>query len=91
MKKLKPTKDRLLVEPIRDETTTVRGIHIPQAHRDSQASIDCLVLGKGPDCKVEVVIGDRVIINRYSGIDVKSGSRSYKIMPPADVLAVVTQ
>lgn len=89
MKKLIPTGERILVEPIRDDTSTVRGIFIPEAHRESQPSIDCIVVAKGSRVKLDVKIGDRVIVNRFSGLDVKMADKTFKLMSPIDVLAII--
>lgn len=89
MKKLIPTGERILVEPIRDDTSTVRGLFIPEAHRESQPSIDCLVMAKGSRVKLDVNIGDRVVVNRFCGIDVKMADKTFKLVSPNDLLAII--
>lgn len=87
--KIRPTKDCLLVEPIKHNTETVRGLHIPQAYQDTQLSIDCIVLEKGPKAIADVKIGDRVLIERYKGTEVQFGRRTFKLIPSTELLAII--
>ena len=86
---MKPTRDQILVEPIQHSTETVRGIHIPEAHRDNQLSIDCIVLAKGPKALDEVKVGDRVLIERFKGTEVHRGQKVFKLIPSTEVLALI--
>lgn len=86
---MKPTKDRILVEPLKLPDDAVRGIHIPQAHRERQPSIDCIVVAVGPQSTLDVKVGDRVLIERSQGTDIHQGSRKFKLMEPRDILAII--
>lgn len=86
---INPTRNQILVEPIKHGTEAVRGIHIPEAHRETHGSMDCIVLAKGPKSKTDLKIGDRVIVDRYSGIDVKHRGRDYKLVPDKEILAII--
>jgi co-chaperonin GroES (HSP10) len=89
MNKIKPTRSSLLGEPIRHSTETVRGLHIPEAHREQQLSIDCIVLEKGPKAIADVRCGDRVLIERFKGTEVRQGKRVFIIIPSNEVLAII--
>lgn len=89
MRILRPLRNCVLVEPIRHGTETVRGIHIPEAHRDSHPSMDAIVLARGPKASDEIKVGDRVVIDRFSGIDVKHKGRDFKLIPSPDLLAII--
>lgn len=89
MRKLKPTKNKILVEPIRHSDDVVRGVFIPEAHRDAHPSIDCIVVSKGPKATPDVMIGDRVLIDRYQGTDVNMGGKTFKLVTEKELLAII--
>ena len=86
---MKPTKDNVLVEPIQHSTETVRGLHIPEAHREQQLSIDCIVLAKGPTASDEILVGSRVLIERYKGTEIRQGKKVFQLIPSTQVLAII--
>ncbi len=43
----------------------------------------------GKEVKMEVKIGDKVIISKYSGTEVKFDGQEYTILKQGDILAVV--
>ena len=86
---MKPTKSNVLVEPIQHSTETVRGIHVPEAHREQQLSIDCIVIAKGPTASDEILVGGRVLIERFKGTEVHRGKKVFKLIPSTEVLALL--
>lgn len=88
MKLLTPTKGRVLVEPIKPDGGSVHGIIIPEAHQD-KASSEAIVVRLGIGCKAEVKIGDRILMNRFSGEDVHIGRRPYKMLTKEEILATI--
>lgn len=89
MRKLKPCRNQLLVEPIRHSDDVVRGVFIPEAHRDQHPSIDCIVVSKGPKATDDVKIGDRVLMERYQGTDVNMGGKIFKLVTEKELLAII--
>lgn len=86
MKLLTPTKGRVLVEPILD--SGMRGvIHIPENSRD--ASSEAIVVNLGVNCEAEVKIGDRIVMNRFSGQEVHIAGKPYKILDKEEILATI--
>lgn len=88
MKLLTPTKGRVLVEPIKPDGKSVAGIFIPEAHRDTKSS-EAIVVRLGVDCKAEVKIGDRILMNRFSGEDIHINLRPYKMLTKEEILATI--
>ena len=43
----------------------------------------------GKEIKMEVKVGDKVILNKYSGTEVKLGKDEYVIAKQSDILAIV--
>lgn len=89
MRKLTPTGNKILVEPIRHSDDVVRGVFIPESHRDQHPSIDCIVVSKGPKATDTVSIFDRVLIDRYQGTDVSMGGKTFKLVTEKELLAII--
>lgn len=80
---IKPTGIRLLVAPIVEKHKGL--IHIPEAHIERATCGEVVAVGP----KVEhVVIGDRVLFNRYAGTPIESDGRRLIIMTTDDIVAV---
>ena len=58
--KIKPLKDRVVLEQLQKETTTVSGIVL--AAPDREAQTEAIVIAIGPDVE-EVVVGDKVLVD----------------------------
>lgn len=87
MLKFTPTKGRVLVEPIVPTETTVGGIVVPSNATDKPT--EGIVVALSQNNKAEVKIGDRVVFNRFTGIDVKIGKALCKMLEPNELLAIV--
>jgi chaperonin GroES len=92
---LKPLGDRLIVEPLEEEETTVSGIVLPDTAKEKPQRGRVLAVGPGPRdedgnyIKMELVEGDEIIYSKYGGTDIKLGADEYLILRESDVLAKV--
>ena len=92
---LKPLGDRVLVEPAEERETKKGGIIIPDSAKEkpTEGVIVALGTGKtddnGKKVPFEVKKGDRVLISKYGGTEVKLNGKEYKILKSDDILAVV--
>ena len=92
---LKPLGDRVLVEPVEEKEVKKGGIIIPDTAKEkpTEGLIIALGTGKtddnGKKVPFEVKKGDRVLISRYGGTEVKLNGKEYKILNSDDILAVV--
>lgn len=92
--KLKPLFDKVVLKKVEVVETTKAGIILPgSAQEKPQVSV---VVAVGPGGLVdgkEVVMtlneGDKVIVGKYSGTEVKIDGVEYQIVSQSDVLAVV--
>lgn len=92
--KLKPLLDKVVIKKEEAVEATKSGIVLPgSAQEKPQVSV---VVAVGPGGLVdgkEVVMtlkeGDRVIVGKYSGTEVKLDGVEYTIVSQADILAVV--
>ncbi len=93
--KIKPLGDRILVEYIEEDEQVRGGIIIPDSakERPQEAKVIALGTGKtGEDGKkeaFEVKVGDRVLVSKYGGTEVKIDGKEYTILRQDDILGVV--
>src|SRR5919204_5722620 len=92
---LQPLGDRLIVEVIDEEETTLSGIVLPDTAKEKPQRGRVLAVGPGPRdedgnyIKMDVETGDEVIFSKYGGAEIKLGTDEYLILRESDVLAKV--
>ncbi len=92
---VKPLGDRVLVEPVEEKEVKKGGIIIPDSAKEKPTEGVIRALGTGKkddDGKVqpfEVKIGDRVLISKYGGTEIKVDGKEYKLLNADDILAVI--
>jgi chaperonin GroES len=91
---LKPLGDRLIIEILDEEETTVSGIVLPDTAKEKPQRGKVLAVGPGKyeDGKLvplDVNVGDEVIYSKYGGTEIKVGIDEYLILRESDVLAKV--
>jgi chaperonin GroES len=84
--KFKPVGNKILIEAITPEATTKGGIYIPEAHQDASSDYVVVKIGTGD---FEVKVGDRVIINRFDGIQITISGKPFKLVEDRDILAII--
>ena len=93
--KIKPIGDRVLVEHLEEKEQVRGGIIIPDSAKEKPQEAKVIALGtgkKGDDGKVtpfEVKVGDRVLISKYGGTEVKLDERKYTLVREDDILGVI--
>jgi chaperonin GroES len=93
---LQPLGDRLIVETLEDEETTVSGIVLPDTAKEKPQRGRILAVGpgarndKGELVPMEVAKGDEIIFSKYGGTEIKLGVDEVLILRESDVLAKVT-
>ena len=92
--KLKPLADRVVLKQIEAEEKTQGGIILTSADKEKPEIYEVVVVGPGglvdgEEVKMELVPGQRVIMGKYTGTNVKLEGETYTIVRQSDVLAVV--
>ena len=93
--KIQPLGDRLLVEPAEEEEVKKGGIIIPDSAKEKPQEGKVVALGtgktddNGKKVPFEVKKGDRVLVSKYGGTEIKLDGKEYKIMNSDDILAVL--
>lgn len=91
---LKPLGDRVVLKFIEAEETTKGGIILAAAAQEKPQIAEVISVGPGgvvdgKDVIMEVEEGDRVILSKYSGTEVKIDNEEYTICRQGDILAIV--
>lgn len=92
--KIRPLADRVVVKMLENEETTKSGIVLPGTAKEKPQMAQVLAVGPGgvvdgKEIKMEVKVGDKVIMSRYAGTEVKIDGEELTILRQSDVLAVV--
>ena len=94
--KIQPLADRILVRRIEEKETVRGGIIIPDTAKEKPQEGEVVAVGPGrmgDDGKrfiMEVKKGDRVLIGKYSGTEVKIDGVEHVIVREDEVLAIVS-
>ena len=87
---IKPLQDRVVVKMTEAEETTTGGIILSAAAKEKPQVAEVVAVGPGKaDVTMGVKVGDKVLISKYSGTEVKLDGAEYTIVKMEDVLAVV--
>lgn len=87
---IKPLADRVLLKQIEAEETTASGIILAAAAQEKPEISEVVAVGPGTEKNpMTVKVGDKVIISKYSGTQVKLDGEEYTITEVKDLLAVV--
>jgi chaperonin GroES len=93
--KLRPLGDRVLVKRVEGKDRVKGGIIIPDSAKEKPQEGIVVALGEGRKLKsgkvlpFEVAVGDRVVIEKYTGSDVTLDDEDYTIIKQDGVLAVL--
>ena len=88
--KLRPLADRVLLKEEKAETTTKSGILLPESAQEKTQTAKVEAVGPGTEKeKITVKVGDRVMYDKYSGVQVKMDGEDYLIGKNSDIIAVV--
>lgn len=92
---LEPLGDRVIVEPGEGEEKTASGIVIPDTAKEKPQEGKVIAAGpgrlddNGKRVPMEVKKGDRILMGKYAGTEVKIDGVEHIIMREEDVLAVI--
>lgn len=93
---IKPIGDRVLVKPLEEKETKAGGIIIPDTAKEKPQEGEIVALGTGKlddeGKKIEFTVkkGDKVLISKYGGTEVKIDGDQYLIMREDDILGIIS-
>jgi chaperonin GroES len=92
---IRPLYDRIVVKRIEEEETVKGGIIIPDSAKEKPQEAEVVAAGNGKrldDGKLiplDVKVGDRILIGKYSGNEIKLDGDEYLILREDEVLGVL--
>ncbi len=91
---IKPLADRVVIRFVEAEETTKSGIILAAAAKEKPQVAEIVAVGPGgivdgKEVSMYVKVGDKVLITRYGGTEVKLDGVEYTIVRQNDILAVV--
>lgn len=93
--KIQPLGDRVLVEPVKEEESKKGGIIIPDTAKEKpqQGKVIAVGTGKLDDngklIPFNVKKGDRILMPKYGGTEVKINDKEYQILREEDILGIL--
>ena len=87
---LKPMNDNVLLRQHEAAETTVSGIILATANKEKPAIYEVVAVGPGTkEVTMTVAQGDRVVVGKFVGSEIKLDGEEYIIVRQSDILAVV--
>ncbi len=91
---IKPLFDKVVLKSCAVEETTKSGILLAGSAKEKPQMSEVVAVGpgglvNGNEVKMTVKVGDKVIVGKYSGTEVKLDGEEYSIVSQSDILAVV--
>ncbi len=93
---IKPLADRVVIKAVEAEETTKSGIILTAAAQEKPSVAEVVAVGPGgvvdgKEIEMFVEVGQKVLISKYSGTEVKVDGEEYSIVKQEDILAVVEE
>ncbi len=91
---IKPLADRVVIQMQEAEETTKSGIILAGSAKEKPEVAQVVAVGPGgivdgKEVVMELKVGDKVLISKYAGTEVKIDGEEYTILRQSDVLAIV--
>ena len=89
---LKPMADNVLLKANEAPEATASGILIAATSKEKPTIYEVVAVGPGTkDVTMAVAAGDKVVVSKFTGTDIKLDGEDYKFVKHDDILAVVTE
>ena len=92
---VKPLGDRVLIQPLEEKEGKKGGIIIPDTAKEKpqEGTVVAVGTGKlddsGKKIKLNVKVGDKVLISKYGGTEIKIDGENYLIIREDDILGII--
>ena len=92
---IQPLYDRIVVQRAEEKQQMQGGLHIPDSAKEKPQEAEVIAVGKGKrleDGKIvplDVKVGDRILLGKYSGSDIKLDGQELLIVREDEVLGVL--
>ena len=91
----RPLHDRILIKRVEEKETAKGGIIIPDAAKEKPQEGEVIAVGRGKKTDegeviaLDVKAGDRILLGKYSGAEIKLDGEEYVIIREEEVLGVI--
>lgn len=95
MANIQPLGQRVLVKRLDAEEISAGGIVLPDSAKEKPQEAEVIALGtggkdeNGNDFTFSVAAGDKVLISKYGGTDVKVGGDDLLLLSESDILGII--
>ncbi len=87
---IKPLGDRVVIKMVETEETTKSGIILTAAAKEKPQIAEVVAVGPGTkEVTMELAVGDKVIMSKYAGTEIKLDGKEYIVLSQNDVLAKI--
>ena len=88
--KLRPMADNVLLKAQEAQETTASGIILATTNKEKPAIYEVVSAGPGTkDVEMTIKAGDKVVVGKFAGSEIKIDGEEYKFVKLEDILAVV--
>ena len=93
----RPLHDRVLIQPLEQDSKTKGGIIIPDTAKEKPVEGKVVAVGPGARDEsgklhpLDIKVGDIVLYGKWSGTEVKVDGEDYLIVKESDVMGVIEQ
>jgi len=90
-----PLQDRVLVRRLEEKEIAKSGIVIPDTAKEKSLECEVIAVGAGKlensgfRNRMAVEVGDRILLGKYTGNDIKIDDQNYLIVREGDILATL--
>ena len=93
---IKPLADRVVIKMMEAEETTKGGIILAASAQEKPQVAEIVAVGSGgvvdgKEVKMYLKVGDKVLLSKYAGTEVKLDGEDYTILRQSDILAIVEE
>ena len=95
MVKVRPLRDRVMVRRLEEKEQKVGGIIVPDTAKEKPQQAEVVaagsgkVLDDGSKAPLSVKAGDKVLVGKWSGTDVKIDGEDYLILKEDEILGIL--
>ena len=91
---IKPLADRVVIKMVEAEETTKSGIILAGTAKEKPQFAEVVAVGPGgvvdgKEVTMELSVGDKVLMSKYAGTEVKLDGTEYIILRQSDILAKI--
>ncbi|MEX0742293.1 MAG: co-chaperone GroES, partial [Phycisphaeraceae bacterium] len=93
--KIRPTGDRIVLQPQEAEATTTSGIVLPDSAQEKPMQGTVVAVGpgrlndEGERAAPSLAVGDRVVYGRFGGTEIELDGESFMVLRESELLAKI--